>query len=200
MTLDPLLAIETLNGWYDESHVLHGVDIVVPAGQTVAILGRNGVGKTSTLRGIVGLLTRVTGSVRMDGIERVRDEKLGRALGESAERARPRIMPFWQSGQTFPNMAGNIEAVRKLFVDAEFAEIVAGESPGVQDSVLFDLDRVARLLAEEQSPIAEAVTDPDQREKLEALRVGLHSARETASELIAQGAGLNFGFNAGDGD
>ena len=37
-------------------------------------------------------------------------------------------------------------------------------------------------------------------EKLEALRVGLHSARETASELIAQGAGLNFGFNAGDGD
>lgn len=71
MTLDPLLAIETLNGWYDESHVLHGVDIVVPAGQTVAILGRNGVGKTSTLRGIVGLLTRVTGSVRMDGIELV---------------------------------------------------------------------------------------------------------------------------------
>lgn len=134
------------------------------------------------------------------GIERVRDEKLGRALGESVERARPRIMPFWQSGQTFPNMAGNIEAVRKLFVDADFAEIVAGESPGVQDSVLFDLDRVARLLAEEQSPIAEAVTDPDQREKLEALRVGLHSARETASELIAQGAGLNFGFNAGDGD
>lgn len=134
------------------------------------------------------------------GIERVRDEKLGHALGESAERARPRLSAFWRSGQTFPNMAGNIEAVRKLFVDADFAGIVAGESPGVQDSVLFDLDRIARVLAEERSPIAEAVAVPEQREKLEALRVGLRSARETASELIAQGAGLNFGFNAGDGD
>lgn len=66
---EPLLCVENLNGWYDESHVLHGVDLVVPAGQTVAILGRNGVGKTSTLRGIVGLLTRITGSVRMDGME-----------------------------------------------------------------------------------------------------------------------------------
>lgn len=71
MTRDPLLSIENLNGWYDESHVLHGVDVAVPAGHTVAILGRNGVGKTSTLRGIVGLLTRVTGSVRMDGTELV---------------------------------------------------------------------------------------------------------------------------------
>lgn len=71
MTHDPLLRVEGLNGWYDESHVLHGVDLAVPAGQTVAILGRNGVGKTSTLRGIVGLLPRVTGSVRMNGIELV---------------------------------------------------------------------------------------------------------------------------------
>jgi len=69
MKHEPLLHVENLNGWYDESHVLHGVDLAVPSGQTVAILGRNGVGKTSTLRGIVGLLTRITGSVRMDGME-----------------------------------------------------------------------------------------------------------------------------------
>lgn len=71
MKREPLLCVERLNGWYDESHVLHGVDLVVPAGQTVAILGRNGVGKTSTLRGIVGLLSRITGSVRMNGVELV---------------------------------------------------------------------------------------------------------------------------------
>jgi branched-chain amino acid transport system ATP-binding protein len=69
MKHEPLLRVEKLNGWYEESHVLHGVDLAVPSGQTVAILGRNGVGKTSTLRGIVGLLTRITGSVRMDGME-----------------------------------------------------------------------------------------------------------------------------------
>lgn len=134
------------------------------------------------------------------GIERVRDEKLGNALGESAKRARPRVSAFWRSGQTFPNMAGNLEAVRKLFVDGDFAGIVANESPGVEDSVLFDLDRVTRILSEEKISIADAVTDPEQRDKLEALRVALHSARDTASGLIAQGADLSFGFNAGDGD
>lgn len=134
------------------------------------------------------------------GIERVRDQKLGRVLGESAERARPRLAAFWRSDQTFPNMAGNLQSVRKLFVDAGFAEIVAGQSPGVEDSILFDLDRSARILSDEKEPIAEAVTNPEQRDKLMALRVALKSANGTASGMIAEGAGLSFGFNAGDGD
>lgn len=134
------------------------------------------------------------------GIERVRDQKLGRVLGESAERARPRLAAFWRSGQTFPNMAGNLRSVEKLFVEGGFAEIVADQSPGVEGSVVFDLNRSADVLAAEKEPIAEAVTDPEQRDKLEAVRVALKSARGTASELIAEGAGLSFGFNAGDGD
>lgn len=134
------------------------------------------------------------------GIERVRDQKLGRALGESAERARPRLSAFWRSGQTFPNMAINLQAVRSLFADAGFAGIVADQSPGVEGSILFDLNHSIDGLSAETEPVAEAVTDPDQRGKLEALRVGLRSANTTASELIAEGAGLSFGFNAGDGD
>ena len=69
MRYDPLLWVENLQGWYGESHILHGVNLSVPRGQTIAILGRNGVGKTSTLRGIVGLLSRSTGSIRMNGTE-----------------------------------------------------------------------------------------------------------------------------------
>jgi len=69
MRYDPLLWVENLQGWYGESHILHGVNLSVPRGQTIAILGRNGVGKTSTLRGIVGLLSRATGSIRMNGAE-----------------------------------------------------------------------------------------------------------------------------------
>ncbi|ODR99912.1 hypothetical protein AUC68_01960 [Methyloceanibacter methanicus] len=134
------------------------------------------------------------------GIERVRDQKLGRVLGESAERARPRLAAFWRSGQTFQNMAGNLQSVRKLFVDAGFAEIVADQSPGVEDSILFDLDRSARILSGEEEPIAEAVANSEQRDKLMALRVALKSANGTASGMIAEGAGLSFGFNAGDGD
>jgi uncharacterized protein len=134
------------------------------------------------------------------GIERVRDQKLGRMLGESAARARPRLAPFWRSGQTFPNMTGNLQSVRALFVDGGFAQIVAGQSPGVEDSILFDLKHSTDVLAAETAPVAEVVTDPEQRGKLEAVRVGLKSANTTATELIAAGADLSFGFNAGDGD
>ena len=134
------------------------------------------------------------------GIELVRDQKLGRPLGESLERARPRLAAFWRSGLTFPNMVGNLEGVRALFVDGGFAEVVATESPGVEDSILFDLDRVIKILRAERKPIAEAVSEPAARNKLEALRVALKSARDTASAMIAQGAGLSFGFNAMYGD
>lgn len=134
------------------------------------------------------------------GIELVRDQKLGKPLGESEARARPRLAAFWRSDLAFANMTGNLEAVRALFVDGGFAAIVEGESPGVEKSILFDLYRVIKILDAEKAPIAEAVREPAQRNKLEALRVALKSARETASTLIAQGAGLSFGFNAMDGD
>lgn len=134
------------------------------------------------------------------GIELVRDQKLGKPLGESAERARPRLAAFWRSGLAFLNMDGNLKAVHALFVDGGFADIVAAESPGVEKSVLFDLDHVIELLEAQTAPIADEVRDPATRDKLEALRVALKSARDTASAMIAQGADLSFGFNAMDGD
>jgi uncharacterized protein len=134
------------------------------------------------------------------GIELVRDQKLGKPLGVSSKRARPRLAAFWRSGLTFPNMAGNLEGVRALFATGGFAGVVAAESPGVEKSVLFDLDRVISILAAVDQPIAEMVRDQAQRNKLEALRVALRSARETAAAMIARGADLSFGFNAMDGD
>jgi uncharacterized protein len=134
------------------------------------------------------------------GIELVRDQKLGKPLGTSAETARPRLAAFWRSGLTFPNMVGNLEGVRALFAEGGFASVVAEESPGVEQSVLFDLDRVINVLRAADEPIAEAVRDPAQRNKLEALRVALKFARDTAATMIARGAGLSFGFNALDGD
>jgi len=134
------------------------------------------------------------------GIELVRDQKLGKPLGESAETARPRLAAFWRSGLTFPNMAGNVEAVRALFAKSGFADIVASQSPGVEDSVLFDLNHAIEVLGTMNMPIGEAVREPAPRGKLTALRIALKSARDTASGLIASGAGLSFGFNAMDGD
>lgn len=62
-----LLAIEELHAWYGESHILHGVDLRVEEGETVCILGRNGVGKTTTLRSIMGMLRRRRGRIIFDG-------------------------------------------------------------------------------------------------------------------------------------
>ena len=65
----PLLAVRDLHGWYDESHVLHGVTFDVRPGEVVTLLGRNGAGKTTTLKAIMGILGKRTGSVRFDGRE-----------------------------------------------------------------------------------------------------------------------------------
>jgi branched-chain amino acid transport system ATP-binding protein len=68
----PGLAIEGLEGWYGESHVLHGMRFDVRPGEVVTLLGRNGAGKTTTLRAIIGILGKRTGSVRYDGVETIR--------------------------------------------------------------------------------------------------------------------------------
>jgi branched-chain amino acid transport system ATP-binding protein len=67
-----LLAVEGLEAWYGESHVLHGVSFNVQAGEVVTLLGRNGVGKTTTLKAIMGIIERRTGSVRFEDRELIR--------------------------------------------------------------------------------------------------------------------------------
>jgi branched-chain amino acid transport system ATP-binding protein len=65
----PLLTVEDLEAWYGESHVLHGVNVLVRSGEVVTLLGRNGAGKTTTLKAIMGIVTKRTGSVRYEGNE-----------------------------------------------------------------------------------------------------------------------------------
>src|SRR5215467_10001808 len=65
----PLLTVRNLNAWYDESHILHGVDFDVRSGEVVTLLGRNGAGKTTTLKSVMGIVSRRTGSVVFGGQE-----------------------------------------------------------------------------------------------------------------------------------
>ncbi len=67
-----MLSVRGLNAWYGESHALHGVDLDVFPGETVTLLGRNGVGKTTTLRAIIGLIRKRTGQVAFDGKDLLR--------------------------------------------------------------------------------------------------------------------------------
>jgi len=63
------LEIKNLHAWYGESHILHGIDLAVHQGEVVTLLGRNGAGRTTTLRAILGLTDKRTGSIQINGIE-----------------------------------------------------------------------------------------------------------------------------------
>jgi branched-chain amino acid transport system ATP-binding protein len=66
-----LLRVTGLHAFYGESHILHGVDFAVRAGECVTLLGRNGSGRTTTLKAILGLVDRRTGSVVVSGRETI---------------------------------------------------------------------------------------------------------------------------------
>ena len=64
-----LLTVADLNAWYGESHILHGAQLEVRRGEVVTLLGRNGVGKTTTLKAIMGMVARREGSIRFEGTQ-----------------------------------------------------------------------------------------------------------------------------------
>jgi branched-chain amino acid transport system ATP-binding protein len=75
-----LLTVDNLEAWYGESHILHGINFNVAAGEVVTLLGRNGAGKTSTLKSIMGIIGKRTGTIRFDNhdISRATSDKIAR--------------------------------------------------------------------------------------------------------------------------
>ena len=67
----PALEIKDLHAWYGESHILHGVNLTVNRGEVVTLLGRNGAGRTTTLRAIMGLTGTRKGSIKVNGHETI---------------------------------------------------------------------------------------------------------------------------------
>jgi branched-chain amino acid transport system ATP-binding protein len=126
---DSALALVDLHGYYGKSHVLQGVNLEVPRGTVVALLGRNGVGKTTTLRAILNLLPRKSGRVLVAGVD------VSRFTPDAIARHGVSYMP--QQGKLFPGLTvrENIEVA---------ASAVAG--PRALDEVLEDLPALrARL-------------------------------------------------------
>ncbi|MGZ5662524.1 MAG: ABC transporter ATP-binding protein [Usitatibacter sp.] len=68
---EEVLAVSDLQAWYGESHVLHGVRLTVNKGEVVTLLGRNGAGRTSTLKSVLGLVGRRKGSIVVNGVETI---------------------------------------------------------------------------------------------------------------------------------
>ncbi|MBA3479981.1 MAG: ABC transporter ATP-binding protein [Lautropia sp.] len=70
--MDEFLRLSNVHAYYGESHILHGVDLTVRRGEVVTLLGRNGAGRTTTLKAILGLVGRRTGSILINGAESVK--------------------------------------------------------------------------------------------------------------------------------
>src|SRR5262245_7929816 len=66
-----VLQVRDLNAWYGESHVLHGINFEVSAGETITLIGRNGAGKSTTLKSIMGIVPTRKGSVMLQGQEAI---------------------------------------------------------------------------------------------------------------------------------
>ena len=77
----PLLAVQNLEAWYGESHILHGINFQVNPGEVVTLLGRNGAGKTTPLKSVMGIIGKRSGSIRFDGKEIIRasSDKIARS-------------------------------------------------------------------------------------------------------------------------
>src|ERR1700724_1307598 len=75
-----VLSVQNLEAWYGESHILHGVNFNVNAGEVVTLLGRNGAGKTSTLKSVMGIIGKRTGSIRYN------DQEINRASSDRIAR------------------------------------------------------------------------------------------------------------------
>lgn len=66
-----LLRVSNLHAYYGESHILHGVDFEIKEGELITLLGRNGAGRSTTLKAILGLTGKRTGSIQVEGVETI---------------------------------------------------------------------------------------------------------------------------------
>ncbi|MBS0302653.1 MAG: ATP-binding cassette domain-containing protein [Proteobacteria bacterium] len=156
--ISPLLVVERLNAWYGAAHILHDVSLAVGRGEVVALVGRNGAGKSSTLKSIAGLMPRAAGRIdflgrRIDGQPPHRIARAGLGyvpedrriftdltVRENLEvgRQRPR---HWPGGQAAPHWTP--EALFALFPNlGEMPQRPGGRMSGGEQQML----TVARTL------------------------------------------------------
>jgi len=124
-TRAPLIVVEEVHTFYGKSHILHGVSLEVGPGEVVGLLGRNGVGKSTTLKTIMGLVRPTSGAVRLDGaaVTGLAPHKLARrGIGYVPEDRRIfRLLTVMENLRTGLDRRGMTEARRQALLDKVFA-------------------------------------------------------------------------------
>ncbi len=121
----PLVEVDGVHTYYGKSHILHGVSLTIAPGEVVGLLGRNGVGKSTTLKTIMGLLRPSRGTVMLEGraIAGVPPHKLARrGIGYVPEDRRIfRLLTVMENLRTGLDRAGMTEQKRRMLLDKVFA-------------------------------------------------------------------------------
>ena len=120
----PLVQVDDLHTYYGKSHILHGVSLTVAPGEVVGLLGRNGVGKSTTLKSIMGLINPSQGSIRLNGqsIGGMAAHKLARlGIGYVPEDRRIfRLLTVMENLRTGLDRGGVTDDKKKLLLDKVF--------------------------------------------------------------------------------
>ena len=122
---EPLVRVEDVHTYYGKSHILHGVSLTVAPGEVVGLLGRNGVGKSTTLKTIMGLVNPSHGTVLLDGnaITGLAPHRLARlGIGYVPEDRRIfRLLTVMENLRTGLDHGGMTEERRKMLLEKVFA-------------------------------------------------------------------------------
>ena len=121
----PLVSVEGLHTYYGKSHILHGVSLAVGAGEVVGLIGRNGVGKSTTLKSIMGLVSPSEGTIAFQGraVTRQPPHKLARlGIGYVPEDRRVfKLLTVMENLRTGLDRSGVTEAKRQQLLGKVFA-------------------------------------------------------------------------------
>jgi len=136
----------------------------------------------------------------LEGLDIASDLKLKNALGEDPSRAIPKRSALWRSGQTFPALLANVDALQELLDTAGFAEGLPEEGRYLVNALPFEFSNVKRAIGAVDRPVEEAFTDPDLRGKLIYATIALDSLRDMIGDQMGAYLGFQPGFSSLDGD
>ncbi len=190
-----MLTLDAVDAFYGRSHALHGVSLGIPAGAITAILGRNGVGKTTLLKTLMGLMERVTGTIRLAGRDITR--------APAYRRARAGIAYVPQGREIIPDFT-----IRENILMGAFARpgrrVIPDLVPELFPYLMQNLDRPGGVLSggqQQQLAIARALAaeprvllldeptegiQPSIVEEIEAIIIRLNSEAKLTVVLVEQ--------------
>lgn len=134
------------------------------------------------------------------GLEILADQKIRTPLGETPERARPKLSFFWRSGQTFPSMVQTLEAIEHEFETSGVTDLLEPDQTWLGQSITFELGQAIAKVRALKGGMEEAAAAGQDREKLKYISIVASSLKRSIGRELAGAVGLEQSFNALDGD